>query len=229
MRESERLAEALDQLANSFRTAGGRYDTASCYVSPLPIEEAEAVADRLSDALQAGALRRQLAILKRSFPLSVPLDGQERERRERFKRTLECIARLLQNAEREKGTAANTTTLLSSADPVPDGPVGPNGFAWQGVVHSGLTPKPFRAVSYLWKQRRRSAHKDDLAAPVFEDHAADVMPDKGIDGLRKAINHFFREEAIPLHAEQYHGYLSLCDGPPEPGRKPQSKAPKHRR
>ncbi|MGD0654655.1 MAG: hypothetical protein ABSA16_09945 [Thermoguttaceae bacterium] len=104
-------------------------------------------------------------------------------------------------------------------------PVAPDAFSWDGVLHSGLAEKPFRAVQYLWEQNNKTAHNDELAEYVYED-TVELIPDNAIGGLRREINRFFRNEKIPLHAVQSNGCLTLRDGPPRPVKtKPKKKKP----
>ena len=99
----------------------------------------------------------------------------------------------------------------------PDGPEPPDGFTYKGKTYSGLTAKPFMAVSFLWERRNKTASGDELAEPVWRDHAFNP-DDVAIQGLRKEINRFFRKSGIPWHAMVKTAHLCLREGPPREGR-----------
>ncbi len=94
-----------------------------------------------------------------------------------------------------------------------DGPEPPDGFMHAGQIHRGLARKPFLAISFLWPRRNKTARREELAEPVWEDHAFD-QDESAVEGLRKQINRFFRQNAIPWHASFKGGYLYLREGAP---------------
>lgn len=106
-----------------------------------------------------------------------------------------------------------------------DGPEPPDGFNYAGQTYHGLARKPFAALSFLWRHRNRTAQRCELAEPVWESHAVDVdvdIAENAIEGLRKEINRFFRDNSIPWHTTFRTGYLSLREGLP---RKPKANTP----
>ena len=124
--------------------------------------------------------------------------------------------------------------FCSGRDEIPaggskDGPVAPDGFVCGGTTHYGLARKPFLTVNFLWQARNRTASADDLAEPVWEDHAA--TPDRSaLDGTRREINSFFRNNGILFHVKRKDLYLVLRDGPPPPAKPlPKSKVKPRRR
>ncbi len=120
--------------------------------------------------------------------------------------------------ERERGPDTPPQVPRDVSDGTADGPVHPGSFSWAGQSFSGLAPKPYRAVCYLWSQGNRTAPVDDLAEPVWEDH--EMMPDNNaIGGLRRQINRFFRKHGIPFHAAVKNHCILLRDGPPSSGRR----------
>jgi len=78
-----------------------------------------------------------------------------------------------------------------------EGPVGPNGFRWNGRTYEGLPPVPFRLVQYLWSQENRFADFDDLAGPVWGDQAGEVDTSR-VGSARKVANKFFEKHNIPF-------------------------------
>jgi hypothetical protein len=124
MSDSEPSSEALGSISEAFLSAATRYDPSSAYVSPLPIEEVEAVGDWLAQrgyVLHAGSLRRQVKTLRDSFPLgfwsTVPPDGHERKRREEYRKTLGRIGRILEEAKSLSATPpAGPSVTVAEAD-----------------------------------------------------------------------------------------------------------------
>lgn len=100
-----------------------------------------------------------------------------------------------------------------SPEPLRDGPEPPDGFNYAGRTYFGLARKPFLAVAFLWPLPNRTARRDELAEPVWEDHA-DTPSESAVEGLRKEINRFFRANGIPWHTVFKLDYLCLREGPP---------------
>jgi hypothetical protein len=78
-----------------------------------------------------------------------------------------------------------------------DGPKLPNAFVWKGESHQPLPRTAFRLVNYLWVQRSRTARFDDLAGPVWGDHAKMVTSTMAGSARREA-NRFFESHGIPM-------------------------------
>jgi hypothetical protein len=124
-------------------------------------------------------------------------------------------------------TAAKATgERQGTKPPTDDGPFAPNDFRWNGKHYTGIPPKPFAAMAFLWEQPNRTAEKDELAKPIYRD-SEELMPDNAMNSLRKGMNTFFRQYKIPFHAVVKAGYLSIKAGLPPPA-KPKAK-PKPRR
>jgi hypothetical protein len=121
----------------------------------------------------------------------------------------------------------------SQDEPLPDGPEPPDGFSYGGQTYQGLARKPFAAVQFVWACDNKTAHRFDLAEPVWQDQAFDVA-DNAMQGLRKEINRFFRNKKIPWHAKVKGDYLFLREGAPRestvkpPAKSAKSKASRRR-
>jgi hypothetical protein len=111
-----------------------------------------------------------------------------------------------------------------SPEPLQEGPEPPDGFNYGGQTHYGLARKPFLAVAFLWSLPNRTARRDELAEPVWQDHAF-TPSESAVQGLRKEINRFFRAKGIPWLALFKLDYLCLREGWP---RKRKAKAPPKR-
>jgi len=103
-------------------------------------------------------------------------------------------------------------------DDAVDGPIEPDGFRFQGRAYHGLARKPFFALLYLWGQPNKVARLDDLAGPVWEDHA--YPPDaEAVRGLRRDLNRFFRAHQLPWKSFIKNQCLALRSGDPPPCKK----------
>lgn len=83
---------------------------------------------------------------------------------------------------------------------LPDGPFGANGFRLNGIEHCGLPAKAWALVNFLWGKANRSAGFDELAVPVWSDHAEDVTSDM-VGSHRRAANSFFEKAGFPLRVK----------------------------
>jgi hypothetical protein len=89
-------------------------------------------------------------------------------------------------------------TVNATAPVMPeDGPAGLDGFRFNGKVLRPLTPKPFLLLRHLWTSKDHTATFEELAGPVFDDHA--IIPDKSNVGThRSALNAFFKRHKVPF-------------------------------
>jgi hypothetical protein len=93
----------------------------------------------------------------------------------------------------------------------PDGPFGTDGFRWQQIEYHGLRGKPFALVLYLWDLPDRVADFDDLAEPVWGDHAANLGADQ-VGSARREANRFFSKRKIPLSVVIRKRRVELVEG-----------------
>jgi hypothetical protein len=86
-----------------------------------------------------------------------------------------------------------------------------DGFRWQGKVSHGLgNGKPRQLIDFLWGREGHPATFEDLAKPIYGDHAVVVEYDQ-VRGLAARANSFFRENDIPLMVSvlKQHGTVFL--------------------
>jgi hypothetical protein len=95
-----------------------------------------------------------------------------------------------------------------SADAIAAGPVPPSGFRYRTRIYEALTPKQFALIEHLWKCEHRTARFQELAEPVWRDHARDVTNDM-VGSLRREVNHFFDSHDIPFKIQIAGGKVSL--------------------
>jgi len=107
----------------------------------------------------------------------------------------ECCPRLNQAAAKLRA-AAGDDAEPEEDEPPANGPFSPDGFAWDGRKHTGLTPIPWRLVDYLWPAKNRTAHFYDLAVPVWREAGAVVTADR-VGSARREANTFFARHTLP--------------------------------
>jgi hypothetical protein len=154
-------------------------------------------------------------------PMPAPFPGASSNPQEGLA-ALDLLLRWLNRASPDNATAP------AARAPAGDGPVAPDGLVWGGVLHHGLSKMPYAALAFLWARPNRTADVRELAGPVWGDSEL-LVPDNGPAGLRRAINAFFVQAGIPLHARERNGYLSIADGPPAAPRKAPTKTTRRRR
>lgn len=82
-----------------------------------------------------------------------------------------------------------------------DGPVAPDGFVYRGrryTVRAGLV---FRLLDALWRAPNRTLSYDELAGPVWKDHAVEVTDGK-IGSVRTRANGVFKEHDLPFRVQR---------------------------
>lgn len=93
----------------------------------------------------------------------------------------------------------------------PDGPVAPDAFAWAGKTYEGMRPTSWRLVARLWDSNNRTAHLDDLAFPVFDEHSA--PPRERYAPVATRANQFFRWNSLPFSLRVKNRHLQLIQHP----------------
>jgi hypothetical protein len=94
----------------------------------------------------------------------------------------------------------------------PDGPFGTDGFRWHGTEYRGLTPKPFRLLSYLWQCKERTSPFSALAAPVCNDRE-EVVTGTTVGSWRKLLNGFFKDNSLPFKVVLSRDLVTLNESP----------------
>jgi hypothetical protein len=95
----------------------------------------------------------------------------------------------------------------------PDGPVEPNGFRWECIVHRPLSKGPFRFVAHAWLAKDHCVDVDELPEILYDD-AEPLLSESAVRNLRDEVNAFLRHHGIPLHAAKRSQKLAILDGPP---------------
>jgi hypothetical protein len=80
--------------------------------------------------------------------------------------------------------------------PGPNGPIGIDGFRWNGIVFRGVKPRANKLLSAVWPGKELTCSLDDALEAVCG--TSEMAPDSGIAGARKDANEFFRKKGIPL-------------------------------
>ena len=93
------------------------------------------------------------------------------------------------------GTGAPSPT--TKPETVPDGPIAPDKFGWEGREYERLSPVPFRLVSELWQAKGRTRTTEDLAGPIWGD-AADMPTADAVRSATRQANRFFEKRGIPF-------------------------------
>ena len=78
-----------------------------------------------------------------------------------------------------------------------NGPVAPSWFWWNGCRFRVRQPLIWRLLDHLWRTTTRSAEFEELAEPVWQDHAA-LMGEAATNSARTKARKFFRQHDIPL-------------------------------
>src|SRR5262249_2087302 len=78
-----------------------------------------------------------------------------------------------------------------------DGPVPPDKFRYQGNELIIQRPKVWNLISALWRAKRWTIAFDDLAQPVWGDHAK-LVDESSLGSVRRDANNFFSENDIQL-------------------------------
>ena len=84
----------------------------------------------------------------------------------------------------------------NKGDDKPEGPIA-NDFRWNGQDYDGLNGKAKKLVGYLWDAKEKTATFDELAGPVWGDHAKHITSNM-VGKARARANKFFLDNAIPF-------------------------------
>lgn len=92
--------------------------------------------------------------------------------------------------------------------PSPDGPVDIFSWSHNGIIYPGMKPTSWKLAKHLWEQKERKVKLNDLAEPVFGDHAQ-VITKELVGNHRKLANKFFESSEIPLRVETKSSFVFL--------------------
>jgi len=109
-------------------------------------------------------------------------------------------------AHREDLSRDEQTTVRKILDK-PDGPI-VNGFRWNGQDHYELNGKAEKLVGYLSNAKEKTATFDELAGPVWGDHAKPITSNM-VGKARTRANKFFLDNAIPFEVVTADGSVKL--------------------
>lgn len=84
-----------------------------------------------------------------------------------------------------------------AGDTIPDGPFAGDRFGHAGKQYEGLTGKPWLLLRELWNARHNTRGFDELAEPVWRDHAERPTADQ-VKGLQRRLGRFFQKHGLPF-------------------------------
>lgn len=141
-------------------------------------------------AIQHGLRSRHVELIER-FPvvncsMARPSDAEFREFAERCQFIHACLL----------------AKLVAEPSLTTNGPVSPNGFRWNDIVHYGLTPIPWRLLNHCWRAENHCASFDNLASVVWNDHEHEFAGGP-LKAAASKIRSFFKNNEIPLDITVY--------------------------
>jgi hypothetical protein len=106
-----------------------------------------------------------------------------------------CIAKPVLLSIQVIDDGIQNSVFMIGNQPLPNGPVPPTIFRWDGIEYPGLKGKAWLLVAHLWERPNRSSDDDELAKCVWDD-LEDVSANS-VGSARKKVNHFFKDNGVP--------------------------------